>query len=138
MKILFVCVENAGRSQMAEGFARQLAPAGTEILSAGSRPAQVLNPVAVAAMQEKGIDIRGQRPKGFDALPEGLLDVLVGMGCGDACPVQRAKRVVQWEIPNPKGLPIEQVRPIRDQIEHQVKTLLQELSSPTDSGCRGG
>lgn len=127
MKILFVCVENAGRSQMAEGFAKRLAPTGVEIFSAGSTPAQRLNPVAVEAMREKGIDISRQTPKGLDALPDGMLDVVVGMGCGDACPVHRAKRVVTWEISNPKGQPIETVRQIRDQIEGHVKRLLAEV-----------
>ena len=103
MKILFVCVENAGRSQIAEGFAKALAPEGTEIFSAGSTPAKSLNPTVLEAMWERGIDIHDQKPKGFDVLPEGSFDLVVGMGCGDACPVTRAKRVLSWEIQNPKG-----------------------------------
>ncbi len=124
MRILFLCVENAGRSQMAEGFAKALAPAGVEILSAGSAPAKALNPAAVEAMREKGIDISAQVPKGLGDLPEGIFDWVVGMGCGDACPVHRAKKILDWEIPNPKGQPIEVVRRIRDQIELRVKELL--------------
>ena len=122
-RILFVCVENAGRSQMAEGFARALAPTGVEVFSTGSAPAKTLNPAAVEAMAERGIDIGSQLPKGFDALPEGSFDLVVGMGCGDACPIQRAKQVLAWEIPNPKGQSLEAVRQIRDQIETKVQDL---------------
>ena len=122
-RILFVCVENTGRSQMAEGFARALAPEGVELFSAGSAPAKTLNPAAVEAMWERGIDIASHLPKGLDALPEGSFDLVVGMGCGDACPIQRAKRVLAWEIPNPKGQPIEAVRQIRDLIEAKVQDL---------------
>ncbi len=124
IRILFVCVENAGRSQMAEGFARALVPPGVEVFSAGSRPAATLNPVAVTAMREKGIDISQAHPKGFDALAEGLFDVVVGMGCGEACPAARARQILTWEIPNPKGLAIEAVRQIRDTIEVEVKKLI--------------
>lgn len=112
---------------MAEGFAKKFGPAEFEIFSAGSQPAQKLNPMAVKALQERGIDISSQKPKGFNALPGGMFDLVVGMGCGDRCPVQRAKRLINWETPNPKGLPIEQVRPIRDQIEAQVRSLLSEI-----------
>ena len=127
MRILFLCIENAGRSQMAEGFARTLAPPGTEIFSAGSTPGKRLNPAAVEAMREKGIDISHQKPKGIDDLPLGVFDLVAGMGCGDACPTHRAKRVVPWEIPNPKDQPIEVVREIRDQIERKVRTLLEGI-----------
>jgi arsenate reductase len=124
MRILFVCVENAGRSQMAEGFAWALAPPGAEVFSAGSLPAAALNPLAVEAMWEKGIDISRQKPKGLKVLPPGAFDVVVGMGCGDACPATRAKQVLTWEIPDPKGQPIEAVRKIRDRIEEKVKNLI--------------
>ncbi len=126
MKILFLCVENAGRSQMAEGFARAIAPPGAKIFSAGSLPAERLNPAAIEAMWERGIDISGQTPKGLATLPEDLFDMVVGMGCADACPAHRAKRAVTWEIPDPKGQPMETVRQIRDQIETQVKKLFSE------------
>ena len=124
MRILFLCVENAGRSQMAEGFAKALAPSGMEIFSAGSAPAKDLNPAAVEAMWEKGIDISTQVPKGLNDLPEGIFDLIVGMGCGDACPAHRAKRVITWDIPNPKGESIETVRQIRDRIESRVNEFL--------------
>ena len=108
---------------MAEGFARTLSPEGVEIFSAGSAPAKALNPAAVEAMRERGIDIGSQLPKGFDALPEGFFDLVVGMGCGDACPIQRTKRILAWEIPNPKEQSLEAVRQIRDQIEAKVQDL---------------
>ncbi len=127
VRILFVCVENAGRSQMAEGFAKALAPNGVEIFSAGSKPAAALNPIVVQAMQERGIDIRLQVPKGFAALPPIQFDVVVGMGCEDACPATLAKRVIEWKIPDPKEQPIETVRIIRDQLENQVERLLLDL-----------
>ena len=126
-RILFVCVENAGRSQMAEGFAKALAPQGVEIFSAGSQPAKSVNPVTVEVMRERKIDIGANRPKGFQALPPGIFDLVVGMGCGEACPVGRARRVIQWEIPNPKGQPIEVVRQIRDQIEEKVRNVVLEI-----------
>lgn len=112
---------------MAEGFAKAYAPPGMEIFSAGSTPAQKLNSVAGEAMKERGIDISHQEPKGIDALADGTFDVVVGMGCGDACPAQRAKQVFTWEVPNPKGQPIEVVREIRDQIETQVQILMEEI-----------
>jgi arsenate reductase (thioredoxin) len=127
MRILFVCIENAGRSQMAEAFARRFVPPDWEVFSAGSQPAKAPHPLAISAMQELGIDLSQNRPKGFDALPEGPFDVVVGMGCGEACPAHRTKRVVNWEIQNPKGQPTEAVRTIRDQIKTHVQALLKEL-----------
>ena len=125
-RILFLCIENAGRSQMAEAFARRLAPAGVEVFSAGSRPAASVNPAVVEAMRERGLDLGGKIPKGLDALTEERFDVMVGMGCGDACPVRPgAKRTVAWDIPDPKGQPLERVREIRDQIEGKVRELLE-------------
>ena len=124
MKILFLCVENAGRSQMAEGFANTLAQPGTEIFSAGSQPVQQLNPVAVEAMQEKGVNISQQHPKGLLDLPEGVFDLVVGMGCGDVCPAHRTKKTLAWDIPDPKNQSIETVRQIRGQIETNVQQLL--------------
>lgn len=126
-RILFVCVENAGRSQMAEAFARKWAPPGLDLFSAGSHPAKQLHPVTVEVMREIGIDLAGRVPKGFNALPSGIFDVVVEMGCGDACPVQPAKRTVAWEIPNPKGQPLETARRIRDEIERKVRELLEAL-----------
>ena len=123
-RILFVCIENAGRSQMAEAFAIKWAAPGVEIFSAGSRPTSAPHPAAIEAMREVGLDISQKKPKGFGELPQGVFDVVVGMGCGDACPISRAKRVVSWEIANPKDQPMDLVRRIRDEIEEKVKTLL--------------
>ncbi len=127
MRILFVCIENAGRSQMAQAFAKKWAPTGVEIFSAGSRPAVSIHPIAIEAMLEKGIDISREIPQGFNALPEREFDLVVGMGCGDACPVTRAKKVVSWDIPNPKNQPIEEARRIRDKIESLVHSLFEEI-----------
>lgn len=127
-RILFVCVENAGRSQMAEAFARQLAPTGVQVFSAGSRPAASVSPAVVEAMRERGVDLSGKVPRGLDTLAAERFDVVVGMGCGDACPVVHpGARSIAWEIPDPKGQPLERVRKIRDQIEGKVRELLSEL-----------
>ncbi len=117
LKILFVCIENAGRSQMAEGFARAL---GLDAYSCGSNPAQQVNPIAVEAMKEMGIDISGKTPKGFDGVPKA--DVVVTMGCGDACPYVPGRRL-DWNLPDPKGKGLAEIRPIRDQIERLVREL---------------
>lgn len=117
---------------MAEGFARALAPPGAEVLSAGSQPAAALNPLVVEAMREKGIDIGRQNPKGLEALPPGVFDVVVGMGCGDACPAAtRAKQVLTWEIPDSKGQTIEAIRKIRDRIEEKIRALFNEKGGLT-------
>lgn len=112
---------------MAEAFARKWAPPGLDLFSAGSHPAKELHPVTVEVMREIGIDLAGRVPKGFDVLPSGIFDVVVGMGCGDACPVKPAKRTVVWEIPDPKGQPLEATRRIRDEIERKVRELLKTL-----------
>ncbi len=127
LRILFVCVENAGRSQMAEAFAKRWAPAGLEVYSAGSRPAASVHPIVAQVLREVGLEIGRNRPKGLDAFPEGTFDVVVGMGCGDACPVARTRRFIQWEIPDPKDQPLEAVRRIRDEVEANVRELLKEL-----------
>lgn len=129
MRILFVCVENAGRSQMAEAFAKKWAPAGLEVYSAGSRPAASVHPVVAEVLREVGLEIGRNRPEGLAALPEGTFDVVVGMGCGDACPVARTRRFIQWEIPNPKDQPLEAVRQIRDQVETNVRELLKAAAA---------
>lgn len=128
MKLLFLCVENAGRSQMAEAFARKWGPPGVEVFSAGSRPAASVHSAVAEVMREVGLEIGRSRPKGLGDLPAGLFDLAVGMGCGDACPAERFKRMIQWEIPNPKDQPIDEVRRIRDRIEAEVRELLRELS----------
>jgi arsenate reductase len=127
--ILFVCVHNAGRSQMAAGFARALAGDRVQVLSAGSEPAEAINPVAVEAMAEVGIDIAGVRPRILAVDDVRASDAVITMGCGDACPVFPGKRYEDWELPDPAGLPIEQVRPIRDAIRTRVEALLASLPS---------
>src|SRR5690242_9192294 len=125
--VLFVCVHNAGRSQMAAGFLRALAGDRVEVLSAGSEPRESINPVAVAAMAEEGIDIAAQAPKllTVDAVRES--DVVITMGCGDACPIFPGKRYEDWELDDPAGQPLEVVRPIRDEIRRRVEALVAEL-----------
>jgi arsenate reductase len=125
--VLFVCVHNAGRSQMAAGFLTALAGDRVQVLSAGSLPADRVNPVAVRAMAEVGIDIAGAQPKMLTT--EAVLDsdVVVTMGCGDSCPVFPGKRYEDWNLDDPAGQPIERVRPIRDEIRRRVEELLAGL-----------
>ena len=125
--VLFVCVHNAGRSQMAAGFLRALAGDAVEVYSAGSEPAERLNPVAVAAMAELGIDLTTNRPKLLTTEAVQASDVVITMGCGDTCPVFPGKRYEDWELTDPAGLPIEQVRPIRDEIKERVAALVADL-----------
>ncbi|WP_404312077.1 arsenate reductase ArsC [Agrococcus terreus] len=125
--VLFVCVHNAGRSQMAAGFLRDIGGERIEVRSAGSLPAEEINPVAVAAMAERGIDIAGEQPKVLtvDAVRES--DVVITMGCGDACPIFPGKRYEDWALADPAGQGIEAVRPIRDDIEARIRALVAEL-----------
>ena len=125
--ILFVCVHNAGRSQMAAGYAQALGGDRVEVLSAGSEPKDQINPIAIQAMAEDGIDIAGNQPKILttDAVRDS--DAVITMGCGDACPIFPGKRYEDWELTDPAGRGIEDVRPIRDDIKHRVQTLLAEL-----------
>jgi protein-tyrosine-phosphatase len=125
--VLFLCVHNAGRSQMAAGFMRHLAGPAVDVFSGGSEPATQLNGAAVAAMAEKGIDISRELPQPWADEIVHAADVIVTMGCGDACPVYPGKRYVDWELDDPAGKPIEEVRPIRDEIERRVRVLLSEL-----------
>ncbi|MEV7971805.1 arsenate reductase ArsC [Cellulomonas sp. NPDC089187] len=126
-RVLFVCVHNAGRSQMAAGYLSALSGGAVEVRSAGSLPAERINPVAVQAMLEEGIDIRAERPKVLTAEVVELCDVVITMGCGDVCPVFPGKRYEDWVLADPAGQGIESVRPIRDQIRARVLTLLAEL-----------
>ncbi len=125
--VLFVCIHNAGRSQMAAGFLSALAGDAVEVLSAGSTPADAVNPVAVQAMAEVGIDIAGAQPKILTTEAVKASDVVVTMGCGDTCPFYPGKRYEDWELDDPAGQPIERVRPIRDEIRRRVEALLAEL-----------
>jgi len=124
---LFVCVHNAGRSQMAAGLLSAMSGGAVEVRSAGSMPAGQINPVAVDAMLELGIDIRAERPKVLTTQAVQASDVVITMGCGDACPIFPGKRYEDWELDDPAGQGIESVRPIRDEIRARVLTLLHEL-----------
>lgn len=128
--VLFVCVHNAGRSQMAAAYLAHLSGGAVEVRSAGSAPADQVNPAAVEAMAEEGIDIAAEVPKVLttDAVRES--DVVVTMGCGDTCPIFPGKRYEDWELDDPAGKGVEAVRPIRDQIKARILTLLEELDLP--------
>lgn len=125
--VLFVCVHNACRSQMAAGWLRELAGDRVEVRSAGSMPADQINPVAVAAMREEGIDITTEQPKVLTTEAVQDSDVVITMGCGDACPFFPGKRYEDWKLDDPAGQGIESVRPIRDDIKARVETLLAAL-----------
>ena len=128
--VLFLCVHNAGRSQMAMGFFRHLAGDAAVAWSGGSEPASQVNPSAVAAMREVGIDISGESPKPWTDEGVRTADVVVTMGCGDACPVFPGKRYEDWALDDPAGQDLAAVRPIRDEIERRVRQLLDELAVP--------
>ena len=125
--VLFVCVHNAGRSQMAAGYLQHLAGDCIEVLSAGSQPADAVNPVAVAAMAEEGIDLASAQPKVLTDAAVQASDVVITMGCGDACPYYPGKRYEDWQLADPAGQGIDAVRPIRDQIRQRVQGLVSEL-----------
>jgi arsenate reductase len=128
--VLFVCVHNAGRSQMAAGWLRELAGDAVVIRSAGSEPAEHINPVAVEVMREVGIDLTAEAPKvlTYDAVEAS--DVVITMGCGDSCPIFPGKRYEDWELTDPAGQPIEVVRLVRDEIRQRVGRLIAELAVP--------
>ena len=128
--VLFLCVHNAGRSQMAAGWMRHIARDDVDVFSGGSEPAELVNQAAVAAMAEKGIDIDAEIPQPWSDEIIRAADVVVTMGCGDACPIFPGKRYVDWELDDPSGKTVEEVRPIRDDIELRVRSLLAELVSP--------
>jgi len=125
--VLFLCVHNAGRSQMAAGWMRHLAGDRVDVFSGGSEPAEEINRAAVAAMAEVGIDIGGELPQPWADEVVRAADVIVTMGCGDACPVYPGKRYVDWELDDPAGRPVEEVRAIRDEVERRVRTLMAEI-----------
>jgi arsenate reductase (thioredoxin) len=125
--VLFLCTHNAGRSQMALGFFNHLAGDRATAFSGGSKPAEKINPAAIAAMAERGIDITAEHPKRWTDEMIETADVVVTMGCGDTCPFVPGRRYVDWALPDPAGQPVEAVRPIRDEIEDRVRQLLSEL-----------
>ena len=131
--VVFLCVHNAGRSQMAAGWMQHLAGDDVEVFSGGSDPASEVNPAAVEAMAEIGIDISSEFPKPWTDEVVRAADVIVTMGCGDSCPIFPGKRYLDWEVGDPAGLPIAEVRPIRDELGERVKAVLGELSIPSDS-----
>jgi protein-tyrosine-phosphatase len=125
--VLYVCIHNAGRSQMAAAYTRHLSGGAVEVRSAGSEPADQVNPSAVAAMAEEGIDITAERPKILTTEAVQVSDVVITMGCGDTCPIFSGKRYEDWILEDPAGKGVESVRPIRDQIKTLVLELLAEL-----------
>ena len=126
--VLFVCVHNAGRSQMAAGYLRELAGDRVEVLSAGSEPKDQVNPVAIEAMAEEGIDIAGNTPKILTVEAVKESDVVITMGCGDACPIFPGKRYEDWELEDPAGKELETVRRVRDDIRGRVESLIAEIA----------
>ena len=131
-QVLFVCFHNAGRSQMAARWSSSAAAGCVRVTSAGSQPADQLNPAVVQAMAEIGLDLSREYPKPLTADKVQAADVVITMGCGDACPVFPGKRYLDWDLPDPAGLDLDAVRPIRDEISQRVQQLLAELA-----GARG-
>ena len=127
--VLFVCIHNAGRSQMAAGYLRHLAGDRIEVRSAGSMPADQINPIAVEAMREEGIDITAEQPKVLTPEAVQASDVVITMGCGDACPYYPGKRYEDWKLNDPAGQGIESVRPIRDEIRARTQELIASLDT---------
>ena len=127
-EVLFVCIHNAGRSQMAAALLDHQAAGKVRVTSAGSQPASQLNPAVVAAMAEIGLDISREYPKPLTTGQVQAADVVITMGCGDTCPVYPGQRYLDWDLPDPAGLPLEEVRPIRDEIARRVRQLLTELT----------
>ncbi len=126
-RVLFVCIENSCRSQIAEGFAKALGSDVLESWSAGSRPSGIVNPKAIAMMRERGIDISRNPSKSLEEIPQSGWDFVVTMGCGDACPFVPSKTKTDWGIPDPKNMPEPEFRKVRDLIEHKVRALIEEV-----------
>jgi len=129
-RVLFVCVENSNRSQMAEAFARMLGGAAVEAYSAGSRPSGVINPRAIAAMAELGYDLTAHASRSLDELPDVEFDFVATMGCGDACPLILARQRADWALPDPRDMAPEQYRGVRDDIRARVAAMLKALGVP--------
>jgi arsenate reductase (thioredoxin) len=132
-RVLFVCVENANRSQMAEAFARILGGAAVAAYSAGSRPSGAVNPRAIDAMRELGYDLSAHGSKSLDELPDVAFDFVATMGCGDACPMVRARQREDWSIPDPKHLSADEFRVVRDLIRDRVQNALKGIGIPTNT-----
>jgi arsenate reductase len=130
-EVLFMCTHNAGRSQMATALLARQAGRRVLVTSAGSEPASHVNPAVVAAMAEIGVDISREIPKPLTSQAQ-TADIVITMGCGDACPVYPGKRYLDWDLPDPAGLTVDQVRPIRDEIARRITALLAELGIPAD------
>jgi arsenate reductase len=128
--VLFICLHNAGRSQMSEALFEQAAAGRHTAVSAGTTPAEQVHPQVVEAMREVGVELAGRRPKALTTEAAEQADVVVTMGCGDECPYIPGKRYIDWALPDPTGLPIEEVRAIRDDIAHRVEQLVTELERP--------
>lgn len=127
MNVLFVCVQNAGRSQIAEALFRRATAGEHDARSAGSAPAARVHPEVVAVMREVGVDLEGRTPRGLDRSDVEWADLVVTMGCGDACPVLPGKSYIDWELTDPAGLPLDEVRSVRDEIEKRVNELVKSL-----------
>ena len=134
-EVLFVCVHNAGRSQMAAGFLRQLAGERVRVSSAGSMPADRIDPAVVEVMAERGVDLAGGVPVELDRSRAAAADVVVTMGCGGACPVFPGQRRLDWELDDPAGKSAAEVRPVRDEIEKRVRGLLADMDTETRPGA---
>jgi arsenate reductase len=126
-KLLFVCIENSNRSQMAQAFSKIHGSGKVEAYSAGSNPSGKINPKAIEAMQEIGYDLSNHDSKSLDEIPQMQYDVLVGMGCGDSCPYVLSKQRIDWNIPDPRNMDKDEFRSVRDLIEQQVKDLLASI-----------
>jgi arsenate reductase (thioredoxin) len=129
MRVLFVCLHNAGRSQISEALFNRAAAGRHEARSAGTEPAEELHPAVVEGLREHGIDVSGRVPRELQRSDAEWADLVVTMGCGDSCPYIPGKRYLDWDLPDPAGRPLEAVRPIRDEIERRVSSLVEELDS---------
>ena len=127
IKIVFICVENARRSQMAEGFANTFGQGKLEVYSAGSRPTLKIDPMVIEVMKEKGIDLSDSQPKSLNDLPLVEMDYLITMGCEETCPAISSKKIIEWNIPDPKGKSIDVFREVRDMIEDKIRVLLAQI-----------
>jgi protein-tyrosine-phosphatase len=134
-EILFVCVHNAGRSQMAAALTEELGGEAVRVSSAGTEPAESINPVVVEAMRERGMDLAGRQPRLLEDEGVRSADVVITMGCGDACPIYPGTRYEDWDLPDPSGRPLDEIREIRDAIEERVRALLRSLDLSESTGA---